>query len=193
MRIYTKTGDTGKTSLIGGERVNKYDVRVEAYGNVDELMSFVALLGDNLRTDVSLADIVEDTLRINSQLMTVASLLAVGAGGEGKIQPLKPEAVEYLESRIDAMQAEVPPITKFTIPGGDARVSMCHVCRTVCRRAERGRTSRCCAVSGSMSRRLLTLTVCQTIFTLPAGLLRSGWVLRSICGSRRLQKKYAIV
>ena len=137
MRIYTKTGDTGKTSLIGGERVNKYDVRVEAYGNVDELMSFVALLGDNLRTDVSLADIVEDTLRINSQLMTVASLLAVGAGGEGKIQPLKPEAVEYLESRIDAMQAEVPPITKFTIPGGDARVSMCHVCRTVCRRAER--------------------------------------------------------
>ena len=137
MKIYTKTGDTGKTSLIGGERVNKYDVRVEAYGNVDELMSFVALLGDNLRTDVSLADIVEDTLRINSQLMTVASLLAVGAGGEGKIQPLKPEAVGYLESRIDAMQAEVPPITKFTIPGGDARVSMCHVCRTVCRRAER--------------------------------------------------------
>ena len=137
MKVYTKTGDKGKTSLVGGERVAKCDVRVEAYGTVDELMAFVALLGDNLRTDSRLNDIAEDTNRINSQLMTVASLLAVGAGGEGKIQPLKPEAVGYLENRIDALQAEVPPITKFTIPGGDVKVSLCHVCRTVCRRAER--------------------------------------------------------
>ena len=100
MKIYTKTGDKGTTSLVGGERVFKTDERVEAYGSVDELAAFTALFCE-------------------------------------KVAPLAPEAVTWLEGRIDALQAAVPPIDKFTIPGGNAVVSMCHVCRTVCRRAER--------------------------------------------------------
>ena len=106
MKVYTKTGDKGMTSLIGGERVFKTDERVEAYGTVDELAAFTALL-------------------------------ATGQSGSDKVAPLDPETVAWLEGRIDAMQEVLKPIDKFTIPGGNAVVSMCHVCRTVCRRAER--------------------------------------------------------
>ena len=74
---------------------------------------------------------------IRDRLMSVAALLAVGHGGEGKLPDISPEAIGYLEERIDAMQSRVRPITKFTIPGGHPTVSLCHVCRTVCRRAER--------------------------------------------------------
>ena len=102
MKVYTKTGDKGMTSLIGGERVFKTDERVEAYGTVDELAAFTALLADNMRGDAALASSVGDLNRILSRLMSVEK-----------------------------------PIDKFTIPGGNAVVSMCHVCRTVCRRAER--------------------------------------------------------
>lgn len=137
MKVYTKTGDQGTTSLIGGERVFKSDERVEAYGSVDELMAFTALLGDHMRDEEGLSAYVDDIAQITSRLMTVSALLAVGQGGEGKVVPLAASSVEWLEHRIDAMQALVPPITKFTIPGGNAVVSMCHVCRTVCRRAER--------------------------------------------------------
>ena len=98
MKVYTKTGDKGMTSLIGGERVFKTDERVEAYGTVDELAAFTALLADNMRGDAALASSVGDLNRILSRLMSVEAL---------------------------------------TIPGGNAVVSMCHVCRTVCRRAER--------------------------------------------------------
>ena len=137
MKVYTKTGDQGTTSLIGGERVFKSDERVEAYGSVDELMAFTALLGDHMRDEEGLSAYVDDIAQITSRLMTVSALLAVGQGGEGKVAPLAASSVEWLEHRIDAMQALVPPITKFTIPGGNAVVSMCHVCRTVCRRVER--------------------------------------------------------
>lgn len=137
MKIYTKTGDEGLTSLIGGERVFKTDERVEAYGSVDELAAFAALLADRLLSDGGAEAYVADLHRILSRLMTVEALLAVGEGGADKVAPLAPDAVAWLEERIDAMQAEVPPIDKFTIPGGHAAVSLCHVCRTVCRRAER--------------------------------------------------------
>lgn len=137
MKVYTKTGDKGTTSLIGGERVAKYDERVEAYGSVDELSAFVALLGDKMRHHEELRDAADELNRINSTLMSVEALLAVGKGGEGKIAPLGGEVISWLEERIDAMQAEVPAITKFTIPGGNELLSLCHVCRTVCRRAER--------------------------------------------------------
>ena len=109
MKVYTKTGDKGMTSLIGGERVFKTDERVEAYGTVDELAAFTALLADNMRGDAALASSVGDLNRILSRLMSVEALLAT----------------------------VLKPIDKFTIPGGNAVVSMCHVCRTVCRRAER--------------------------------------------------------
>ena len=137
MKIYTKTGDKGTTSLVGGERVFKTDERVEAYGSVDELAAFTALLCDNMRSDAALTPYVDDLNRILSRLMTVEALLARGKSGCEKVAPLAPEAVTWLEGRIDALQAAVPPIDKFTIPGGNAVVSMCHVCRTVCRRAER--------------------------------------------------------
>lgn len=137
MKVYTKTGDKGMTSLIGGERVFKCDERVEAYGSVDELSAFVALLADRLRPDAALASHVEELNRILSRLMTVEALLATGEGGCDKMAPLAPECVAWLEACIDTMQAALPPIDKFTIPGGHEAVSLCHVCRTVCRRAER--------------------------------------------------------
>lgn len=137
MKVYTKKGDKGLTSLVGGERVFKTDERVEAYGTVDELAAFAALLGDNMRAEVALSPYVDDLNRILSRLMTVEALLACGKTGCGKVAPLAPEAVTWLEGRIDAMQDALKPIDKFTIPGGNAVVSMCHVCRTVCRRAER--------------------------------------------------------
>ena len=137
MKLYTKTGDCGKTTLIGGERVSKCDVRVEAYGTVDELSANVALLSDMLREQEGTKEYVADLVRVGSHLMTVAALLAVGCGGEGKVAEPSEEVVAAIEHRIDELSARVKPITKFTIPGGNRIVSMCHVCRTVCRRAER--------------------------------------------------------
>lgn len=137
MKVYTKGGDKGRTSLIGGERVLKTDCRVEAYGSVDELIAFTALLADKLATSNEFDKLTAELRRIESQLMTVAALLAVGKGGADKVAPLKNEAAQELEQAIDRMQEDLPAITKFTIPGGDVRCSLCHVCRTVCRRAER--------------------------------------------------------
>ena len=137
MKVYTKTGDKGMTSLIGGERVFKTDSRVEAYGTVDELTAFAALLADRLRGESGLEKETDDLNRILSRSMTVEALLAVGENGGDKVAPLPAECVEWLEQRIDAMQAALPAIDKFTLPGGHEAVSLCHVCRTVCRRAER--------------------------------------------------------
>ena len=137
MKIYTKGGDKGRTSLIGGERVPKYDLRVEAYGTVDELTAFAALLADKLMREEKFNAIEKQLRSIESQLMTVAALLAVGEGGRDKVVSLKNGTIEQLEQWIDQMQESLPAITKFTIPGGDERISLSHVCRTVCRRAER--------------------------------------------------------
>ena len=101
MKIYTKTGDQGTTSLVGGERVFKTDERVEAYGSVDELTAFVALLTDHLRGDVGLEPRVWELARIASQLMTVAATLAVGEGGADKVKGIDAEAVKFLEEAID--------------------------------------------------------------------------------------------
>lgn len=125
------------TSLIGGERVMKCDLRVEAYGTVDELTAFTALLADKLAGNEHLEHHVEQLRHIESHLMTVAALLAVGKGGEDKVAKLNCATTHYLEEAIDKMQERLPAITKFTIPGGDERFSLCHVCRTICRRAER--------------------------------------------------------
>jgi cob(I)alamin adenosyltransferase len=126
MKIYTKKGDHGTTSLIGGERVAKDDPRVEAYGTVDELGAFVALLREELTQD----DLRDDLLRILKALMAVGGSLAGGAG--------VPETeTAWLESRIDALSETLPPLTRFTVPGGARAIALAHVCRTVCRRAER--------------------------------------------------------
>ena len=160
MKIYTKTGDGGTTSLIGGERVSKCDLRVEAYGSVDELMAFMALLTDELVDDARTANMVEELQQITSQLMTVSALFAVGKGGEDKVKPIAEEQIEGLERSIDAMQQELPAITKFTIPGGNRAVSLCHVCRTVCRRSERAalRAGEVYAVDSSATRYLNRLS-----------------------------------
>ena len=137
MRVYTKCGDKGHTDLIGGERVSKTDVRVEAYGTVDELMAFTALLADEMMGYEALTPYITQLRGIESRLMTLSALLAVGEGGEDKVACLKQDDTTTLEHHIDAMQAELPTITKFTIPGGDKRHSLCHICRTITRRAER--------------------------------------------------------
>ncbi len=138
MKVYTKGGDEGTTSLIGGVRVAKIDSRVEAYGTVDELTAFIALLGDKLCQNRDMCGrYIGDLNKINSMLMTVESHLASDETTAKKLPEISDEAIEYLENRIDEMQEGLKPLDKFTIPGGDVRLSLCHVCRTVCRRAER--------------------------------------------------------
>ncbi len=133
-RIYTKGGDQGETSLIGGRRVPKYHPRIEAYGSVDELMAHTALLRD-LVEDPSLK---EDLLTILELQMATSSILAVDLDGipEG-IPQIGSDQVRFLEDRIDEMDASLEPVHSFVIPGGHPAVSQAHVVRTVCRRTER--------------------------------------------------------
>ena len=137
MKIYTKSGDGGTTALVGGERVSKADLRVEAYGTVDELAAHIALLCDMMREKGGFEAIVAGVGKIQKDLMVVEAMLATGRGGEGKMEPLSEHAIARLESEIDEMGRELPPIRGFTLPGGHPIVSQSHVCRTVCRRAER--------------------------------------------------------
>ncbi len=137
MKVYTKTGDKGTTSLVGGERVKKWDSRVEAYGTVDELAAFVALLADKMRGDEALSSYVSELDSIGSVLMSIESHLAAGEDCEYKLPTLSEKPIKMLESSIDAMQDRLPAITKFTIPGGCELNSLCNVCRTICRRSER--------------------------------------------------------
>lgn len=134
MKIYTKGGDKGRTSLIGGERVGKDDLRVEAYGTVDELSAFVALLRDKMSEqdsdDRHLGDLRDDLERVLGTLMFVQASLAGSS-------PLEENTERHLEVRIDELNDKLPPIERFTLPGGHPLVSLAHVCRTVCRRAER--------------------------------------------------------
>lgn len=136
MKIYTKGGDQGSTSLIGGERVPKYDVRVEAYGSIDELSAQTAMLRDMLNgEDVTQFD--DDLIVISRLLMHTESLMALGHGSEDKVKDLNGADIGFLEKRIDEISAVLPPIERFTLPGGHIVVSQAHICRTVCRRAER--------------------------------------------------------
>jgi cob(I)alamin adenosyltransferase len=136
MKIYTRTGDKGQTSLIGGTRVPKYHSRIEAYGTVDELNAFVGLIRDHNTVDGQLNSIL---LEIQDRLFTLESHLAEDPQGvvSRKLPALLEEDVKLLENEIDRMNEELPPLSSFILPGGHPLVSYSHLARTVCRRAER--------------------------------------------------------
>ncbi len=134
MKIYTKTGDSGTTSLIGGTRVPKFHIRIEAYGTVDELISFVGLLRDQ---EIS-SHYKQLLIAIQDKLMICASILASDCENcDVKLPQLSEIDVEVLEKAIDEMESSLAPLTTFILPGGHPAVSICHVVRSICRRAER--------------------------------------------------------
>jgi len=141
MKIYTKTGDKGKTSLFGGTRVSKYDLRIEAYGTVDELNSYIGLIRDQ-KIDKHTSDIL---FKIQHKLFTLGSMLAtppekqlLKSGKERlNISKINIKSIELLENEIDEMNEVVPQMTHFILPGGHTTVSFCHIARCICRRAER--------------------------------------------------------
>lgn len=134
MKIYTKSGDKGLTSLIGGTRVPKHDLRIESYGTVDELNSYIGMIKDY---DLSQHD--KDTLsEIQDRLFTIgASLASDPDKSKMKIPDLHLSDVSVLEKQIDSMNETLPELRHFVLPGGTQVVSFCHIARCVCRRAER--------------------------------------------------------
>lgn len=135
MKIYTKTGDTGQTALIGGHRVSKADLRIDAYGTVDELNSWVGLVRDQPVNTVR-KDLLKE---IQDRLFTVGAELATAPDKAPKraLPAIVPDDVTRLEAAMDDMDAELPELRAFVLPGGHEAVSFCHLARTVCRRAER--------------------------------------------------------
>jgi cob(I)alamin adenosyltransferase len=134
-KIYTKTGDKGRTSLIGGTKVPKSHLRIEAYGTVDELNSHIGLCRD-LSNDEHTRSIL---LGIQDRLFTIGSSLACDPVREPgmKLPDLKDADVKLLEQEIDRMTEELPPMRSFILPGGHPSVSQVHIARCICRRAER--------------------------------------------------------
>jgi cob(I)alamin adenosyltransferase len=134
MKIYTRTGDDGTTSLSGGTRLPKHHVRVEAYGTVDELIAWIGLLKDH-KENINRLDILN---YIQNQLMASASALATDNKSSVKITVLPDNnCVSLLENEIDRMESVLPPLKTFILTGGKPVVSYCHITRCVCRRAER--------------------------------------------------------
>ncbi|QIP15494.1 cob(I)yrinic acid a,c-diamide adenosyltransferase [Spirosoma aureum] len=135
MKIYTKTGDKGQTGLIGGRRVSKADLRIDAYGTVDELNSWIGLVRDQ-PVNISQKDLLKE---IQDRLFTVGAELATDP--EKAVKRAMPaiiaDDVAVLEQAMDLMDAELPELRAFVLPGGHESVSFCHLARTVCRRAER--------------------------------------------------------
>ena len=141
MKIYTKTGDQGKTSLFGGTRVKKNNLRIDAYGTVDELNSHIGLIRDQLEDK----DLISDLIRIQSKLFTLGAMLATPQDKEKlkngsdrlKIEKIEEAEIQFLEDKMDLMDKTLEPMTHFILPGGHSVVSFCHIARCVCRRAER--------------------------------------------------------
>ncbi len=134
MKVYTKKGDKGETSLIGGTRVPKHHTRIEAYGTVDELNSYIGLVRDQ-EVDKHTA---ETLIEIQDRLFTIGSSLASDPEkSKMKIPDLKDDDIALLEKEMDKMNEELPEMRSFVLPGGHQAVSFCHIARCVCRRAER--------------------------------------------------------
>jgi len=141
MKVYTKTGDKGTTALFGGTRVPKHHIRIESYGTVDELNSHIGLIRDQDINPLYKAVLIE----VQDRLFTVGAILAtppekeILKNGQPRlnINRIIDEDITYLENEIDKMDAELPQMTHFVLPGGHTTVSYCHIARCVCRRAER--------------------------------------------------------
>jgi cob(I)alamin adenosyltransferase len=135
LKIYTKTGDSGKTSLIGGTKVSKSNIRIETYGTIDELNSYIGLVSDHCPDDHS-KNILKE---IQDRLFTIGSSLACDPDKEQKLKipDLNETDIELLEKEIDAMNEKLPDMKHFILPGGHMAVSTTHIARCVCRRAER--------------------------------------------------------
>ena len=134
MKIYTKTGDKGLTSLIGGTRVAKYHIRIESYGTVDELNSYIGLVADQ-----NIAEADKQILKqIQDRLFTVGSSLAADPEKSKMVIPdLHDEDITLLEDEMDRINEQLPELRHFILPGGSNAISYCHIARCVCRRAER--------------------------------------------------------
>lgn len=134
MKIYTKTGDAGTTSLFSGRRVLKSELRIDTYGTVDELNSWLGVVRDQPVNQSRKELLIE----IQDRLFTIGSILATEPGNaQAKIPALLESDVALLERKMDEMDSQLPPMRSFVLPGGHASVSFGHVARTVCRRAER--------------------------------------------------------
>ena len=133
MKIYTKTGDKGATSLVSGRRVSKDEAIIEAYGSVDELNSFTGLL-DSTEPD----QLIRQDLRyIQNVLFNIGSILAQDEADFPDYPTLLPEDTQFLERRMDEMDKNLPRMNAFILPAGSQQIALAHVCRTICRRAER--------------------------------------------------------
>lgn len=134
-KIYTRTGDKGLTSLIGGTRVPKFHPRIEVYGTIDELNSYIGLIRDQ-EIDPHFREVL---LVVQDRLFTAESIIALDPGAETpvKLPSLKDSDIIFLEQEIDKMNEVLPELNSFILPGGHPVVSHCHVARCICRRAER--------------------------------------------------------
>lgn len=132
MKIYTKGGDKGTTSLVGGKRVPKNHPRVEAYGDLDELISFIGIV----ISDTDIAGAKATLRKIQEELMLISAHFA-SDGSYKNLKEIGDDAIEFLEKEIDRMTGALPPQTAFILPGAPRVASECHVARTICRRAER--------------------------------------------------------
>lgn len=132
-KIYTKTGDKGETGLFGGKRLPKYHLRIEAYGTVDELNAHLGLVRDSVPSEETRSFLKE----IQDRLFTIGANLASDPDKSMSTPDLLPADVEVLEQQMDSMDAHLPPLKNFILPGGHPTVSYSHLARTVCRRAER--------------------------------------------------------
>lgn len=134
MRIYTRKGDDGTTDLLGGRRVSKDSRRVEAYGSVDELNAYLGLAQVHLRAHPRFAEMLQ---QIQNDLFTAGAELATPVGRAVPVAPIGEAHVQRLETWIDEMEGNLPPLRHFILPGGSPGAAALHVARTVCRRAER--------------------------------------------------------
>ena len=140
MKIYTKGGDKGKTSLIGGERVFKNDIQVDAYGTIDELISWIGLIRSHESSNSFVMNhkkINGLLIKIQSNLMSCASIVSKQKDYDINLPNINDEDIDILEKSIDYMTDRLPTLDSFILPGGNVISSYCHISRTVCRRAER--------------------------------------------------------